>query len=384
MRVLFFGTYDAQRHQRVTVLQEGFASLGDEVVECKVPLKIDTSLRVRMLGRPHLLPLLVARIAGTWLRLLWRSNWVGPIDALVVGYLGHFDVHLARLRWPDIPIVLDHLVFAKECAIDRGVSTGWVLRSLERLDQEAVAVADVVLVDTEEHASLLPTMVRERALVVPIGAPAAWFQEPPTAASCPLRVVFFGLYTPLQGTPIIGEALALLADEPGVRVTMVGSGQELRAAQQAAADNPAVRWLEWVSLEDLPGLVAGHDICLGIFGIGAKAFRVVPHKVVQGAAAGCVIVTSDTPPQRAALDDAAVYVPAGDGRALAAALRMLAREPELLHVARRHASRRAAERFHGKVVVERLRERLLSSTHAAAVRGPDKAQQFKSADRTGP
>ena len=43
---------------------------------------------------------------------------------------------------------------------------------------------------------------------------------------------------------------------------------------------------------DLPALVAGHDVCLGIFGTGDKALRVVPNKVFQGAAAGCAIVTS--------------------------------------------------------------------------------------------
>ena len=72
---------------------------------------------------------------------------------------------------------------------------------------------------------------------------------------------------------------------------------------------------------NLPALVAGHDVCLGIFGTGDKALRVVPNKVFQGAAAGCAIVTSDTAPQRRALGDAAVLVPPGDPEALAAALR---------------------------------------------------------------
>ena len=63
---------------------------------------------------------------------------------------------------------------------------------------------------------------------------------------------------------------------------------------------------------ELPALVAGHDVCLGIFGSAAKAARVVPNKVFQGAAAGCALVTSDTPPQRRVLDGAAVLVPPGD------------------------------------------------------------------------
>ena len=55
-----------------------------------------------------------------------------------------------------------------------------------------------------------------------------------------------------------------------------------------------------------PALVAGHDVCLGIFGTGVKAQLVVPNKVYQGAAAGCAVVTSDTAPQRRALGENAV------------------------------------------------------------------------------
>ena len=64
-------------------------------------------------------------------------------------------------------------------------------------------------------------------------------------------------------------------------------------------------------------VVAEHDVCLGIFGTGPKALRVVPNKVFQGAAAGCAVVTSDTAPQRRLLGDAAVLVPPGDPAALA-------------------------------------------------------------------
>ena len=50
MRVLFFGTYDASRHPRVRVLQEGFADHGDEVLECVEPLNLNTAARVRALN----------------------------------------------------------------------------------------------------------------------------------------------------------------------------------------------------------------------------------------------------------------------------------------------------------------------------------------------
>ena len=166
-------------------------------------------------------------------------------------------------------------------------------------------------------------------------------------------MVFYGLYTPLQGTPVIGAALSLLAGEP-IEVTMIGDGQDAPAARAAAAANGAVRWLDWVPAADLPALVASHHVCLGIFGTGSKARRVVPNKVFQGAAAGCAIVTSDTAPQRRALGGAAVLVPPGDPDALAGALRQLAADPAALARRRGAASELAAGQFAPAQVVAPL------------------------------
>src|SRR2546430_2256643 len=188
-RVLFFGTYDARRYPRVRVLQEGFVTLGDDVLECNVPLRLDTAARVRMLRRPWLVPLLAAKLAATWIRLIARSR---------------------RFRGVDL-----------------------------------------------------------------------------------VGVVFFGSFTPLQGAPVIGEALRLLADDGRFAFTIVGRGQDYDETR-AAAGTAIVEWIDWVEPEQLPYVVACHDVCLGIFGNGPKAFRDVPNKVFQGAAAGTAIGTSDT------------------------------------------------------------------------------------------
>ena len=187
----------------------------------------------------------------------------------------------------------------------------------------------------------------------------------------PLRVVFFGLFTPLQGAPVIGAALARLAAAgwPAVEVTMVGRGQELDRTQALAGVHPGVRWLDWVESADLPALVADHDVCLGIFGTGAKALRVVPNKVFQGAAAGCALVTSDTAPQRRVLgsiDDggAALLVPPGDDRALADALHALATDRERLATARAAAAGLARRSFTPDAVTAGLYARLLATLPA--------------------
>ncbi len=154
---------------------------------------------------------------------------------VVVGYLGHFDVHLARLvfglrglvRRRRVPIVLDHLISASDTGKDRRLDGGPRQLLLRMIDAAALRAADVIVVDTDEHLASLPERHRGRAVVVHVGAPAPWYdaartapahQPRPRPAGTPrwtprqrrasaARSVFYGLYTPLQGTPMIGEAL---------------------------------------------------------------------------------------------------------------------------------------------------------------------------------
>lgn len=397
MRVLVFGTYDAAMHPRVATIAEGLRAGGVEVAECNAPLGLSTANRVAMLTQPWRVVGLLVRIVRCWAVLARSARRAARPDAVLVGYLGHFDVHLARLVFRRVPVLLDHLVGASDTARDRRAGGRVRGALLSLIDSAALRAADVVLVDTEEHLAALPDRHRPRGIVVPVGAPAAWFdpgseagseagsetgsaagsgagagsprdgghagpdrsQAPPgrNGGTSPLRVVFYGLYTPLQGAPVIGAALSALAGS-GIQVTMIGTGQDLAEARRAAAANPDVRWLDWVPAAELPGTVSAHDVCLGIFGTGPKALRVVPNKVFQGAAAGCAIVTSDTPPQRRALGDAAVLVPPGDPDGLAAALLRLAGDHAELGRLRERARRLAREQFSPARVVAPLLDRL--------------------------
>jgi glycosyltransferase involved in cell wall biosynthesis len=367
MHVLVFGTYDVSMHPRVGTLAEGLRASGVTVTECNAPLGLSTAARVDLLARPWRAAGLVARLARRWVALARSARRRPRPDVVLVGYLGHFDVHLARLLFRRAQLVLDHLVGASDTARDRGLDGGPRQAVLRWIDAAALRAADVIVVDTEEHQATLPTPARARSVVVPVGAPAAWFaaaREPAARAPGPLRVVFYGLYTPLQGTPVIGEALGRIAGAP-VEVTMIGRGQDEAETKRAAAGNQSVRWLDWVPAAELPALVAAHDVCLGIFGTGDKALRVVPNKVFQGAAAGCAVITSDTAPQRRVLGDAAVLVPPGDPAALADALLRLADDRGALLKLRHAARQLAAERFTPEQVVGPLTDRLLRP-HAGA------------------
>ncbi len=364
MRVLGFGTYDLRTHPRAGIILEGLRAHGDEVVEFNEPLGLDTAERVAMLRRPWLAYRLVLRLAVSWARLARRRFADrSRYDAVLVGYLGQFDVLLARLLYPRRRIVLDQLIFAADTARDRGERGRTRLWMLDTLDRLAVRSANLVVLDTAENAELLPPGQRGKAEVVPVGAPRAWFaagdvRPEPTPGK--LRVAFFGLYTPLQGGAVIGGALGLLAGHPEVAITMIGTGQHLEDTRAAAAGNPSVTWLDWVPSEKLPALVADHDVCLGIFGVTPKALRVVPNKVYQGAAAGCVVLTSDTLPQRRMLGESGLFIPPDDSRALADALLSLASDPARVAALGAAARATACERFTAATVVEPLRSRLSS------------------------
>jgi glycosyltransferase involved in cell wall biosynthesis len=359
MRALLFGTYDSSTHPRIATIAEGLTATGSQVTECNVPLGLDTAARVDLLARPWRVPLLLARLAHRWTVLARAARRQPRPDVVIVGYLGHFDVHLARLLFRRVPIVLDHLVGASDTGRDRRLDAGPRQALLRFIDAAALRAADIIVVDTDEHLAALPERHRLRGIVVPVGAPAVWLAQPRAAraAGAPLRVIFYGLYTPLQGTPVIGAALGKIAGAP-VQVTMIGSGQDLAETRAAAAANQEVHWIDWVPAGELPATVAAHDVCLGIFGTGQKALRVVPNKVFQGAAAGCAILTSDTPPQRRALGDAAVLVPPGDAEALAAALLRLADDRAELARLRAAAHSLATSQYSPSQVVAPLLARL--------------------------
>lgn len=353
-RVLAFGTYNVRKHPRVGILIDGLRRNGCVVDEVNRPLELSTSQRVEILKKPWKLFGFALDILRLWHGLRKDAHaWMaihGKPDAVLVGYMGHFDVLLARHIFRDVPVILDHLIFAGDTAKDRGAS-GLKVKLLNVLDRKALNAADLVVLDTHEHEEMLPDgfaehlgasgRIRRESLVIPVGAPDEWY-----AAGTQLKsgsrskdVVFYGLYTPLQGVPVIAQAIKLLADRGETPlVTMIGKGQDYAEVRRILSGVSNVEFLEWVEPEQLPTLVAGHAISLGIFSTTPKGCRVVPNKVYQSMAAGCAVITSDTAPQRRILGNGVVYVKPGDPNDLADAIDRLLSDSDALNLAQQAAS----------------------------------------------
>ncbi len=368
--VLGWGTYDRTRHPRVGILLDGLAQAGASVSEVNTPDQMSTAQRVAFAHRPWRAVGRLWSMGGTWRRLVRNGRRFmrrRSVDAMLVGYLGHFDVIVARVAFPRTTIALDHLVFAEDTLRDRRIGGGFTAWAMRRLDRLALRSATLILLDTVEHRGLVPRRLRAKTLVVPVGASDAWFSAgvarealPGPSGTRPLRIVFYGLFTPLQGAPTVGDALALLR-ERGVdaEVTLVGTGQDEDATSAALGTTPVTRH-RWIDPDALPALVAANDICLGIFGTSDKAGRVVPNKVYQGLAAGCAVITSDTPAQRAVLGEAVLYVPPGNPVALADAIAALSQDRERLASIAARGTAFAREHFTpivlGTLLAKRIRE----------------------------
>jgi glycosyltransferase involved in cell wall biosynthesis len=362
---IFFGTYDRTRVSRITALIDDLTVQGVRITECNTPLKLPHTARVGMMRKPWQIPGFLWLLLRTWSRLLWQSRHLTPADFVVVPYLGQFDVLLARLRFFGTPIVLDQMVFLDDTVRDRRGPI-WLARVLRGLDWIAIAASTIIALDTEEHLELVPQRFRHRAVVVPVGVAERWWQlgrerlrRRDISPHAVPTLVFFGLFTPLQGTTVLAEALKTVSRR-GVRfrATIVGSGQDLPQVRRILEGLEQFRWVEWLDEVELSDTVAQHDICIGIFGSTPKALRVVPQKIPLGAAAACALVTSDTPPQRRVFDGAAVLVPPGDALALADALTDLLQEPNRVRHLQESGFSRALQRYGSGVTVLGLLEKL--------------------------
>ncbi len=365
--LLLFGTFESERVPRIEVLAEGLADNGFRVDSMIEPLGMPPDERLKALSSPLGVLRFAAKLLIAWSKLVGqRLRYRQRPDVVLVGYMAHFDVVLARALFWRSTIVIDHLVSASDTARDRRASPP-VVWALQALDAVALTFTDIALVDTVEHARFLPDRWQPKGVVVPVGAQRHWFETRPLEPAEELRVVFFGIFTPLQGTTVIAEAIERLrARSCRISFTMIGTGQDYDQARSIVGDNASVTWIDWVAPSELAAVVADHHVCLGIFAGTPKAVRVVPQKVYIGAAAGRVIVTSDTAPQRHSLGEAAIYVPVDDPESLAAALERLATQPDQWSTLSDAVREVANSNYHPAQVTMPLVERLCAPANEGA------------------
>ena len=305
MRVLFFGTYDAAAHPRVAVLRDGLrdSDAATVVDECNVPLGL-SHRRPGLDAAPALaLPLLALRLGDLLVGARGAVRDAGAAPELAGRGGRRLPRAFRRAARPPA-----------RSAASRSCSTTWsvpVTRQRPRRGRRAAAAAAAPARRRGAGApptssSSTPTSTGTRcrrptarrggrvgarrwfAVRRPAGLPYRASPRPAADPGQPLRPCSSGCTRRCRARPMIGAALAALADDEDhpVEVTMIGSGQDLDETRALAAGNPRVPGSTGWTPPTCPRWSPRHDVCLGIFGTGPKAMRVVPNKVFQGAAAG--------------------------------------------------------------------------------------------------
>jgi glycosyltransferase involved in cell wall biosynthesis len=258
--------------------------------------------------------------------------------AVLLPYPGIADILVAavvakprgQMMILDAFVPLHDTVVGDRAMVARRSAAARLLRAIEGL---ALRCADIVLVDTDQHGEFYANeygIARDRFVTVLVGAEPLFGAQPEPVelpgltADVPV-VLFYGQLIPLHGVRTILDAARLTRGDR-VHWLIVGRGQDeatLRAAM-AEPDRANITWLPWVDYDQLPGVIARAQICLGIFGKSDKAARVIPNKVFQALACGKPVITRASPamdPLAARFPHAIVTVPAGDPIALATAVR---------------------------------------------------------------
>ena len=172
--VAYFGTYEPD-YPRNAVLITGLREHGVEVFEFQAALPRMTAAEMAG-GRGA--ARLAAGIAAAHARLLAQHRGDLAVDAVVVGYPGHFLVPFGRLlaAFRHARLVFDPLVSLLDTfAGDRGLvrSGGGKAAAVRVVDAVAFGLPHLVLADTWAHAAYYQEafgLARDHLAVVPVGA----------------------------------------------------------------------------------------------------------------------------------------------------------------------------------------------------------------------
>ena len=169
-------------------------------------------------------------------------------DVIWVPCFRHRDIHSAAYwakKW-QVPLVLDTLISAYEKEVYEREK--WPVDSKKakkrRLWEEKLfATGDVVVADTEKHASFFSSQLgvaTEKLEVLVVGAEEGLFApQPMPPLEPPFELLFYGSFLELHGVDVIVEA-ARKVTQPETRWVLLGDGDLKDKTQALATDCPNV------------------------------------------------------------------------------------------------------------------------------------------------
>lgn len=219
------------------------------------------------------------------------------------------------------------------------------VRALGLLERWSCAFAHTVVVTHERgRRRLIGLGVRpEKIVVVMNTARMPALQPTPARRPGPFTVLYHGILSDVYDLETAVHAMASLRDDgvDDIVLRLVGDGPRRDALRELAAAfgvADRVRLDDAVPAEGVPALLEQADAGFAVLRGGGHQQVALPTKMFEVIAHGLPVVTSRTLVIEDHFDEASVlFVPPGDGAALARALRRLRDEPELRERLARHA-----------------------------------------------
>lgn len=323
-RILFWGRFDPG-YSRNRVVREALREEGFEIEDFRPSVSAlgDIEARMRGIEKPDIVWVPCFRLRD----LPAASRWA---------------------KSKGVPVVFDPLIstYQKQVFERRKFSEDSVeARRLLAHERACFAMADVVVADTCSHSAFYRDVIGvddNKLSVVYVGASKEFNVAPPRnrSAGSICNVLFYGGFIPLHGVKTVVGAARLTQGEP-IKWTLLGDGPEKAECLKDAEGLSNVSFEDPIPYVQLCNRIHDADILLGIFGNTAQASRVMPNKFFQALAAGRPVVTrySDAYPEAVAKSPAVSFVPPGDEKALADAVRMLANDAQRLNIATQDARR---------------------------------------------
>ena len=379
LRICYFGTYSrGEEYARNNAIIAGLESRGVEVIPCQAD--VWATHEEKMKGARGGLFAQAWAYLSTYLKLMFRYLRLPKHDFIFVGYIGHIDMFpaffLALLRRK--PIVFDAFYSLYNTVIeDRGLyaKNSFRAKLLRLIDRWSCKLADMVLIDTWEHAKYFCEefdLDQSKFLAIPPGTdeknfyPRPWPEEDGV-----LDCMSCSSYIPLHGIDVQIDAAEILREHTDIRFTFVGKGQLYEAmrakAEEASLEN--VTFVEWVTHAEMVEMIAQADVSLGVFGKTEKASRVIPYKAYEALAMRKPLVTGESTAANELLEDGvhARLCPMGDAKRLAEILMELKDDQEM----RRAMAERGHEIFLQKCTSKMMGAAILNDM---AKRWPQKVQ----------
>ncbi len=243
-----------------------------------------------------------------------------------------------------------------------------LIRASEWLERFLYRRANLVVVNSPGFVDHVQARGAWQVTLVPNGSDTAMFDPrldgDSFRAAHDLQGRFLVMYAGAHGMSndlaVVLEAAALIDDQPDIAIVLLGAGKEKPAlitmAQAMGLSN--LHFLPPVPKGEMPRALAAADACIAILKPIEMYKTVYPNKVFDYMAAGRPVILAIDGVIRQVVEVAGsgVYVPPGDAKALANAIRELAANPAMRQSMGLAGRRCVEEAFSRELLAEKMAE----------------------------